>query len=107
MNINDIIALAKQGYKPGDIKELIALAETPKATPQDEAQTAPAEEPLKTENEPEPQNSEPAEPVIDYKALYEDSQKKLAEAQKVNTQKTISAPEKESDMDIIMKWAQS
>ena len=26
MNLSDIIALAKQGYKPQDIKELIALA---------------------------------------------------------------------------------
>ena len=28
MNLSDIITLAKQGYKPGDIKELIELSKT-------------------------------------------------------------------------------
>ena len=27
ITLNDIVALAKQGYKPGDIKELISLSE--------------------------------------------------------------------------------
>ena len=33
MKLDDIIALAKQGYKPGDIKELIELS---KGEPEDE-----------------------------------------------------------------------
>ena len=37
MKLDDIIALAKQGYKPGDVKELIELSEgEPEDEPEDE-----------------------------------------------------------------------
>lgn len=71
MNLVDIIALAKAGYKPADIKELIALA-PPEPTP-------------------EPKAAEQTETGIDYKAMYEASQEELArvknealEAQRAN-----------------------
>lgn len=84
MKLTDIIALAKQGYKPTDIKELLALAEPDDKTANDEPETPEKEEPIKDKeqvaDEPEtPENNEP-----DYKALYEESQKALKEAQKKN-----------------------
>lgn len=85
MKLTDIIALAKQGYKPNDIKELLTLAEPTEKTANDEPETPEKEEPIedkeqeKEEPVKEPENKEP-----DYKALYEESQKALKEAQKKN-----------------------
>lgn len=56
MNLIDIITLAKAGYKPADIKELVALA-----TPEPVTETTP----------------EQTEAVTDYKALYEEAQEEL------------------------------
>lgn len=53
MTIADIIALAKQGYKPGDIRDLIELSKT---IPEPEPFNAPAKKP---EPEPEPEEKEP------------------------------------------------
>lgn len=50
MKLTDIIALAKQGYTPGDIRELLAIAE--------ETTSAPAEE-----GAPEPEIPQAAEPA--------------------------------------------
>ena len=36
MNLADIVALAKEGYKPSDIKELIALASSQEGTHEEE-----------------------------------------------------------------------
>ena len=52
MTIADIIALAKSGYKPGDIKELIELSKEAPADPQAEP-NEPTPEP-KTDPEPQP-----------------------------------------------------
>ena len=82
MNIKDIIALAKAGYKPGEIKELLELA-------------VPEPEP---EKEPEPEQKEP-EP--DYKAMYEESQKKLLAAQKANQRQPLDIPEEKALADIL------
>ena len=38
LNLNDIIALAKQGYKPADVKELIELSKTVEASEEDQQQ---------------------------------------------------------------------
>lgn len=84
MNIKDIIALAKAGYKPGEIKELLELA-------------VPEPEPEK-EPEPEPEQKEP-EP--DYKAMYEESQKKLLAAQKANQRQPLDIPEEKALADIL------
>lgn len=87
MTLSDIIALAKQGYKPNDIKELIALGENePEAKPEPEN---PAEElPAQSEEEKEPVTQEAVDEV-DYKALYEDTLKKLGDAQKQNINQEI------------------
>ena len=67
MNITDIIALAKQGYKPADIKELIELStlDVNSDVPEPETET-PDESDTENDNKP-----------VDYKALYENSVKEL------------------------------
>lgn len=86
MNIKDIIALAKAGYKPGEIKELLELA-----VPEPTADPEPAADP-----EPEPKEPEP-----DYKAMYEESQKKLLAAQKANQRQPVDVPEEKALADIL------
>lgn len=79
MKLTDIIALAKNGYSPQDIKDLVALAD-------------PAEPETKAEDQQEQENSDKsdktdsdnADDTIDYKSLYEESQKKLEAAQAAN-----------------------
>lgn len=67
MNIADIIALAKQGYKPNDIKELLAIAEV--SEQKTEAPEVPAVEPEQT--------AEDQEKPVDYKILYEQQQAEI------------------------------
>lgn len=95
ITLNDIVALAKQGYKPGDIKELISLSEKADADKPEEQQKAAG-----AINEPKPADSEAKEPTeneraanaeqkddVDYKKLYEQSQSDLKKAQEANIKK--------------------
>lgn len=99
ITLNDIVALAKQGYKPGDIKELISLSEKADAEKPEEQQKAAG-----AIDEPKPADSEAKEPTenvkpanaeqkddVDYKKLYEQSQSDLKKAQEANIKKD-SAP---------------
>ena len=97
MTLTDIIALAKQGYKPGDIKELIEIAKTA----EHEDKTEPPVEPAKTEPPVEPAKTEPP---VDYtaeieklKAENEKIKSDLAKAQEMN--RTASNPDDETESD--------
>lgn len=104
ITLNDIVALAKQGYKPNDIKELISISEKADAEKPEEQQKAagaidepkPADSEAKepTENE-KPDNAEQKDDV-DYKKLYEQSQSDLKKAQEANIKKD-SAPAQPED----------
>lgn len=99
VSITDLIALAKAGYTPGQVKELITLSEKQEqAIPEEQqAATAPTPEAATASAEPEkaPENAEtPAkaeEKVIDYKELYEKSQDDLKKAQEANRRYDASA----------------
>ncbi len=75
LSIKDVVSLAKAGYKPADVKELIEMS---KEAPQEEL--APVATEVKTEEAPaevttaageEPAQPDPVkEPEIDYKAKY-------------------------------------
>lgn len=104
ITLNDIVALAKQGYKPGDIKELISLSEKADAEKPEEQQKAAG-----AVDSPKPADSEakvPTENVktanaeqkddVDYKKLYEQSQSDLKKAQEANIKKD-SAPAQPED----------
>lgn len=92
MNLTDIIALAKQGYKPADIRELMELAdqdtqagavpEVKDAAGTPEVQDA-AIEPERTDA---PESTADA---VDYKALYEQEKTKLEKLQKENIRRTV------------------
>lgn len=98
MNLTDIIALAKQGYKPSDIKELLSLAATDSAEKEDpgsdqsvsaDQATGDSEE---SEDEQEQTEEKPADP--DYKKLYEDLKK---ETQRKNVRENSQQEEKTLD----------
>lgn len=88
MKFSDIITLAKAGYKPGEIKELLELA-----TPEE---PEPQPEPV-----PEPEPAPEPEPEPDYKSLYEESQKKLKAAQKAVIKQPVTPAEEKSIEDIL------
>ncbi len=103
MIFGDIIALAKQGYKPADIKELLALS-TEDAAPAQK----PAETPAEESGQPEPEkapaaaapetvkedtNEDLQKQISDLKKQLEKTQADLEIAQKANR----SGPDKASD----------
>jgi len=87
MNLTDIIALARQGYKPSDIKELISL-EIPEPEPAPEPA---AEAPAAPEPAPEPEDK------TDYKSLYEAEKEKVAKLQSNNVKASAGEVQKEID----------
>ena len=84
MKFSDIVELAKAGYKPSDIKELLTLKE-----PEEDKKGS--EEFKKVQK-----GSEPDEP--DYKVLYEEEKKKLEELQDKNSREPQPEPEKIEDV---------
>lgn len=108
VSLQDLITLAKAGYTPGQVKELITLSEKvtepvpeePQAAtaPTSEAATESAEPVKATENAEKV--SEPEKEVIDYKALYEKSQEDLKTAQAVNRSIDLSGNEPDPHVEL-------
>ena len=75
MNLKDLIALAKQGYTPADIRDLIALSD--KADDPAQLQVEEAEQKTTQEEAPKVE-AEPVNDVnaIDYRKLYEEEKAK-------------------------------
>ena len=113
MILTDIIALAKAGYSPKDIKDLIALAEpTPQAPGAQDPE--PEQEPeKKQEKKQEPETPSIEDPtkeipaideksnVINYEEKVKELEAKIAEMQKENVSKDISGNETKSDDDML------
>lgn len=81
---SDIVDLAKAGWKPSDVKTILAMDQK-------------NEDPAKNENQeliPKSKSEEKKEkkeaPEIDYKAKYEEAQKKLNEIQSESTKEDVS-----------------
>lgn len=106
VNLGDLITLAKAGYTPGQVKELLTLgasqdvmavpepkAEEPQAAAaaNDEPKTASAEPIVATENAPQEKPEDP----VDYKSLYEQTKADLDKAQKANINQNASAVQTE------------
>lgn len=101
MKFSDLIALAKQGYTPADVKELMSLSEDPKDdTPDEEEQ----KNDLKDDHHDDSEDEKPEDPKeddIDYKSLYEAEQEKTAKLQKMILSADLSDNDlKESDNEI-------
>ena len=103
LSIGDIVDLARAGYKPSDVKDLITLSEKAEQSKQEEPQgAAPAiDEPKSASPEPKaaPENAEPVKPeeAVDYKKLYEQSQEDLKKAQAANIKKDSSPADQGKD----------
>ena len=80
MKFSDIIDLAKAGYKPSDIKELLQLQE-PEEKPEADGKEGKQTE----ENGNEGKKTE----IIDYKKLYEEEKKLREELQDKNSKEPI------------------
>lgn len=102
MKFSDILDLARQGYKPSDIRELLSMTEPePEQKPEPKPETEPEPKP-ETEPEPEPKpETEPEpEPKPDYKKMYEDTLKRLDALQKANQRQPVEE-HKDNVNDII------
>ena len=104
LNLNDIIALAKQGYKPSDVKELIELSQTVEASQADQEQpteTPEEAEAIEAPKEEEKKDGAQAAEIVDYKAKVEELEKKLSDLQKANTKQNADKSEnKKSDAEL-------
>lgn len=68
LSIKDVVSLAKAGYKPADVKELIEMSKEAQEEPAPEEKKP--EQPAPEEKKPEEPAPEEKEPEIDYKAKY-------------------------------------
>lgn len=105
MKLGDIVELAKQGYKPSDIRELIEISEATEAeeakqkTPEDDPKKEEADAKKEPDKEPDPaENDDP----IDYKALYESEKEKTARLQQTLTNKDMSG-DNPNDLDTVLE----
>ena len=79
LGLKDTITLLSKGYSKKEIDEMIALDDQKEQDDKKDPQP---------KTDPKPEDKKDPEP--DYKALYEQSQKDLMEAQKANSKKDIS-----------------
>lgn len=109
MKFGDILDLAKQGYKPSDIKELLelskAVAEKDKVDPvEDNVQKSQEKDPDQVSSEgdaPTDSTAEDKAKAIDYKSLYEEEKNKNSTLQKMLRKVDMSGSDNnDSDADI-------
>lgn len=112
MNLTDIIALAKQGYKPSDIKELINIAEP--VAEQGQTETEPGQIGGEPETVPGDNGVELEKIISDQKAeldaikaQLEESTKALKAAQKANIHQNYKPQSTENTDANIADWARS
>ncbi len=105
MKFTDIIALAKQGFTPADIREFLKLDTEPE-TASAEADPAPVSEDPTTEEtqaaaDPVPEETPADEHEPDYKQLYEEEKaKRQAAARKQEVAKDDTKSVEETLLDI-------
>lgn len=114
-NFSDLVALAKQGYTPADIKQLIELSRTAekedsKPSEGDTIAENTNETPSDTVAAPEEVKEEPDQEdskIVDYKKKVENLEKKIADLQKANTEKNIADTDEKSDLDVFTEAMKS
>lgn len=104
LSVKDIVSLALKGFSKEDIKELLSMAEQAEAGKSNEepqkgtGDPAPADPVDKQEPEKETEPQKPEE-AVDYKSLYEQSQKELAAAQEANRKQATPEPDPDEGMN--------
>lgn len=109
MTIADIVALAKQGYKPSDIKELLEMVSSKEEKPTEEKdiqeeKTEQHEDGKEQPNEAPKNSTEDSSEqasVIDYKKKVAELEEKVKSLQNANVHKDNSDVQTESDEDIL------
>lgn len=111
LNLTDIVALAKQGYKPNDIKELIELTkEAPEGKPEDQEKQPKPDEPEKpSEDKPKeeekkdggasPEQLDYKEEVEKLKAQLQETENKLSKLQKENVRRNADTGNEKPDAE--------
>ena len=94
---NDVVSLAKAGWKPSDVKAILEMDQKKDnqyydASKLDPEQTVTLKPVSKSE-----EKKEKAEPEIDYKAKYEEAQKKLDKIYDENSRKEVTTDEPNID----------
>lgn len=107
LNFGDIVALAKQGYKPADIKELLAFDipdDNPAPAPAqpEKVNPEPAPEPTPTPNDTETPAKATGQPVESEqdKARIAELEKQIKELQSTNQSKDVSGNVQDPQTDI-------
>lgn len=110
-NLDDIIELAKQGYKPADIKELIELSksegEKPKdSKPEDDQKGQPKDSKPEDDQKETPKDSKPEDGAVDYKEKVtqlegelQKTKELLQKLQTENTKKDASGGNEKTDAE--------
>lgn len=110
MKLTDIVELAKQGYKPSDIRELIEISEATEAheaeqkTPEEDQVNVDADATSSSATDEE-QNAD--DKSVDYKALYEAEKDKTSKLQKALTSADMSGDDQTSDFDTVLDAVKS
>lgn len=115
LKLDDIVALAKSGYKVSDIKELIELSKEAEASTDAPKGTVANEESVQEEPEKETVSSQPedtkeeaeTEKIVDYKSKVEELEEKIKVLQKANTEKKIADTDEKSDSDVLAEAMKS
>ena len=102
VSVSDISELLKKGSTYSEIKELLAFESDGVGNNQDQNST---NEPSLETNDGDGADSDGN---VDYKAMYEESQKKLSEVQKTMINQNMAGKDNTpSDLELFESWAQS
>lgn len=106
--LEDIVELAKAGYKPEEVKELIKLSKEGEAEeneelpdPKDDSQKGSENVQNETEATNDEKTEAPEDPskVVDYKKKVEELESKIAALQAANTRKNMADTDEKSDSE--------
>jgi molecular chaperone GrpE (heat shock protein) len=106
LNLTDIVALAKQGYKPNDIKELIELTKEAPAEAKPEQPITEEAEAVDKSDEVIQKDDTASSDQLDYKeeveklkAQLQETENKLSKLQKENVRRNADTDDKKSDAE--------
>lgn len=94
---NDLVTLAKAGYTPDNVKEILKMSNENEKKEKEEPKEEPKGKEESKEKEPETKVYTTGKSEPDYKVLYESTKKELEDIQKENTRDDMSKCEESID----------